>query len=154
VFGNGTRFVWYGGGAEEKDVVEGALIVEMNAGLITVHEAEAGFGGEFLEGGGYAIERIGGGLGVGLILEQSGFDGPGAAEAPVGSHHLLDQAELHAVGGLEAIEVLGEDGLETFGRFIAHDDLLGQEAMGYGILRRAPFAVGGKWTLGAGAIGP
>jgi hypothetical protein len=134
--------------------VEGALIDEMKAGLVTVHEAEGGFGGEVLEGVGYAIERIGGSLGVGLIFEQSGLDGPGAAEPPVGSDHLLDEAELDAIGGLDAIEVGRQDRLETFGRFIAHDDLASEQAMGDGILRRAPFALGGKWTLGAGAIGP
>jgi hypothetical protein len=107
----------------------------MKAGLVTVHEAQGGFGGEVLEGVGYAIERIGGSLSGGFIFEQSGFDGPGAAETPVGSDHLLDQAELHAVGGLETIEVFRQDGLETFGRFIVHDDLAGEQTMAGGILR-------------------
>src|ERR1035438_10366257 len=52
VFGNGTGFVWHGGGTQEKDVVKRALIVEMKAGLVTVHEAEGGLFGEILEGDG------------------------------------------------------------------------------------------------------
>src|ERR1019366_3320212 len=91
VFGNGTRFVWHGGDTQEEHVVEGALIVEVKAGLVTVHEGEVGFGGRILEGVGEAIERIGGSLGGGLIFEQSGFDGPGTAETPVRGNHLLDE---------------------------------------------------------------
>jgi hypothetical protein len=45
VFGNGTGFVWYGDGTQEQDVIQRALIVEMKAGLVTVDEAEGGFGG-------------------------------------------------------------------------------------------------------------
>jgi hypothetical protein len=72
----------------------------------------------------------------------------------VGSDHILDHAELHAIGGLEAIEVVIHDGLKTFGRFILHDDLVGEHAMFGGILRRTPFALGGDRTDGASAIGP
>jgi len=155
VFGNGTGFVWYGGGAQEKDVVEGALIVEMKAGLVTVHEAQGGFGGEVLEGVGYAIERIGGSLSGGFIFEQSGFDGPGAAETPVGSDHFLDQGELHAIGGLQATEVLIEDGVKTFRLFIAHDDLAGEQPVTGGILRRTALAGDGDgffWIGDAGRV--
>jgi hypothetical protein len=52
MFGNGTGFVWHGGGTQEEHVVERALIVEMKAGLVTVHEAEGGFFGEILKGDG------------------------------------------------------------------------------------------------------
>jgi hypothetical protein len=56
----GSRFVWYGGGAEEEHVIGGALIVEMKAGLVTVHEAEGGCGGKVGEGFGHAIQRVAG----------------------------------------------------------------------------------------------
>jgi hypothetical protein len=69
----------------------------------------------------------------GFIFEQAGFDGQGAAETPVGGYHLFDHAELHAIGGLEAIEVVIHDLRETFGRFILHDDLVGEQAMAGGI---------------------
>src|ERR1035438_5266700 len=75
-----SRFVWYGGGAQEEHVIEGALIVEMKAGLVTVHEAEGGCGGKVGEGFGHAIERVAGCLGFGFVFEEAGFDGPGAAE--------------------------------------------------------------------------
>lgn len=134
--------------------MERPLVIEMKAGLVTVHEAEGGFGGEIREGIGYAIQRIAGGLGGGFIFEQPGFEGPGAAETPVGSDHLLDHGELHAIGGLEAIEVLGEDRLETLRRFIAHDDLASEQAVAGGILRRPPLAPGGDRTGGASPIAP
>ena len=38
VFGNGTRFVWHGSGPKEEHVMEGALVIEMKASLVTVHE--------------------------------------------------------------------------------------------------------------------
>jgi hypothetical protein len=106
--------------------MEGALVIEMKASLVTVHEAEGGLGGEIREGSGYAIQRIGGRLSGGPVFKHTGFESPGAAEAPVGSDHLLDHAELHSVGGPQAVEMVIEDGLETLGRFIAHDDLAGQ----------------------------
>src|ERR1035438_6255945 len=40
VFGNGTRFVWYGGDTQEEDAMERALTVEMKAG----HAGRAGSG--------------------------------------------------------------------------------------------------------------
>ena len=40
--GNGTRFVWYGEGAEEHQVVEGALVDEVEAGFVAVHQGERG----------------------------------------------------------------------------------------------------------------
>ena len=69
-------------------------------------------------------------------------------------NHLLDEADLHAIGGLEAIEVVVHDRRETFGRFILHDDLVGEQAMAGGILRRTPLALGGNRTEGASAVGP
>ena len=42
VSGNGTRFVWYGEGAEERQVVERALVNEVEAGFVAVHEGERG----------------------------------------------------------------------------------------------------------------
>jgi len=98
----------------------------MEASLIPVHEAEGRLGGEIHEGSGYAIQRIGRRLSDGPVFEHTGFGSPGAAETPVGSDHLLDHAELHAVDGLQAVEMVVENGLETLGRFIAHDDLTGQ----------------------------
>ena len=59
----------------------GPLVIEVEARLVAVHEAECGFGGEVREGVGDAIERIGRELGGRLIFEQTGFECPGAAQA-------------------------------------------------------------------------
>ena len=88
-----------------------------------------------------------------MVFEEASFDGPGAAETPVGSDHLLDHAELHAIGGLETSEVVIHHGFEPLRGFLAHDDMPGEQAVTDGILRRTPFAFGGKWTFGASAIG-
>ena len=153
MFDNGTRFVWYGGGTQEEQVIKRALVDEMKTGLVTVHEAERGFVGEVGEGVGQAIQGIGGRLGVGGIFKLAGFDCPGAAEAPVRSDHLFDHAEFHAIGGLEAAEVVRHDGFETRGGFVVQDDVAGQETVAGGILRRPPFAIRGEWTFGASTIG-
>ena len=50
-------------------------------------------------------------------------------------NHLLDEADLHSIGGLEAIQVLVHDSLESFGRFIAHDAIAGEQSVAGGILR-------------------
>jgi hypothetical protein len=146
VFGNGTRFVWYGGGTQEEHAVQGALVIEMKASLVTVHEAERGFGGKIDEGIGDAVQSVAGRLSGGFIFEHAGFESPSAAETPVGSDHFLDHAELHAIGRLEAIEVIAEDSLETFGRFVAHDDLAGKQSMADGILRRTSLALSSDRT--------
>jgi hypothetical protein len=100
------------------------------AGLVTVQEAEGGCGGEVGEGFGHAIQRVGGCLGFGFVFEEAGFDGPGAAEAPVGSDHLFDHTELHAIGGLETREVVTQDGFETLRGFIAHDAMFDEQGRG------------------------
>ncbi len=146
VFGNGTRFVWYGGGSQEEHAVQGALVIEMQASLVTVHEAERGFGGQVDEGIGDAIQSVAGRLSGSFIFEHAGFESPGAAETPVGSDHFLDHAELHAIGGLQAIEVIAEDGLETLGRFVAHDDLACKQSVADGILRRNSLALSSDRT--------
>jgi hypothetical protein len=138
--------VWHGGGAKEEHVVERTLIVEVKAGLVAVHEGEGGFGGEFGEAIGDAIEGISRGLGGGFIFEQAGFESPGATKTPVGRDHLLDAADLNAIGRLEAAEVIVEDALETFGGLITHDDVTGEQTVANGILRRLSFALGGHGT--------
>ena len=76
VFGNGTGFVWYSGGAQQQEVVERVLVHEVETRLVAVHESERGLFGQAGEGIGDAIETIARGLGGGLIFEQPGFDGP------------------------------------------------------------------------------
>jgi hypothetical protein len=76
-------------------------------------------------------------LGVGGVFEQAGFDGPGAAHAPVRGNHFLDHAEFHAIRGLEAVQVLGQQGFEGCAGFLIQDDAAGEQAVADGVLGRA-----------------
>jgi hypothetical protein len=134
--------------------VERTLIVEVETSLVAVHEGEGGLGGEAGEGIGDAIEGISGRLGGSFVFEQAGFESPGAAKAPVGSDHLLDQADFNAIGRLQATEVIFQDSLETLGRFISHDEMAGEQAVADGILGRLLLAPGSNGTGGASPIGP
>ena len=153
LFGNGTGFVWYGGGAEQKDVVEGPLVHHVEARFVAVEEAKFRGCSEFAEGAGDAGNVVTLGLGVEFLREEGVFDGPGAAEAPVGSGHLLDHAELDAIERAEAFEVFGEEGVEALARFAGEDDTVGEEAVAEGVEGRAKLPFGGGGATGAGAVG-
>jgi hypothetical protein len=134
VFGNGIRFVWRGGVSEELQVAEAALVDAVEAGFIAVQESEAvGIGG-VLEGGGEEAGAVTGVGDVEALGKQLGFDGPGTAHAPEGGHHFFDDAVLDAVGGLEAIQVFGEDFRKTLGRFVVQDDAASQQGVAAGVL--------------------
>ena len=152
MFGNGIRFVWYGG-AQEEEVVEGALVDAMEAGFVAMHQAEAGVVGGVGDYGGHAVDFVAGGLGFGVVFIDAELEGPGAAHAPVGSGHFLDETELEGIGGLEAVAVVGEEGFEGCLRLVFHDDAAGQEAMASGVLGRAAFSIGGSRSTRAGAVG-
>ncbi len=64
-----------------------------------------------------------------MLIEQGGFDGPGAALAPVGGAHFLDHAEFDLVGRLEAVDVLLEENQEVLARFVVQNDTLGAQAV-------------------------
>ena len=108
--GNGTRFVWWGvvGEAEDEDVVERALVHEVEAGFVAVEEGNGRAVGEGGEGIGDAVEGGTGGLGGGLPVQEAGFHGPGPAQAPIGGSHVLDHAKFEAIGGPEVTDVVGE----------------------------------------------
>ena len=76
LFGNGTRFVWHGGGAQKEHILQCALVIEVKASLVSVHEAEGRLGGEVHEGSGYAIQRIGGRLSGGPVFRAYGSREP------------------------------------------------------------------------------
>jgi hypothetical protein len=79
-----------------------------------------------LKGRGQAAGSVTGIRDVETFGEELGFDGPGPAHAPPSGHHLLNDAKLDAVGGLEALEVIGQDFSEAFGRFVFQDYDAGQ----------------------------
>ena len=109
--------------------------------------------GETGEGACEPIEGVAGGLGRGFLFEYACFHGPGAAETPVGRDHLLNEAVLHAIGRLEAPEVVVEDVLKALRQLTGQDDLAGEQAMLEGIVRRTPFAFGSDRTPGERAVG-
>lgn len=153
VFGNGTGFVWYGD-AQEEQVMECALIDEVEARFVAVHEAKGWLGGESPKCLGHTVQPVAGGLGGDLVLEHAGLESPSTAQAPEGGDHLLDHAEFDAIGGIEASKVLVQQGLESFGRFILHQGAAGEEAVAQGVLGRPLFALPSSRTPRAGAVGP
>src|ERR1039457_506770 len=80
--------------AQDQQVVEGALVHDVEARLIATEAGELRPGGEFGESGGDAGEFGAVGLGGGGRFEEAVLDGPVAAEAPKSSGHLLDHDHL------------------------------------------------------------
>ena len=163
MFGNGTRFVWQGvvgqsgglgyGETQDEEVVEGALVHEVEAGFVAVDEGDGGAFGEAGKGISHAIEGGTGGLGGDLLIEEACFEGPGAAQAPIGCSHVLDHAEFQAVGGLEAGNVVGEQGSEGLGTFVLEDYTTGEEPMAEGVAGRALLALRGFGAAGEISVG-
>jgi hypothetical protein len=71
-----------------------------------------------IEGGGHAFRPGFARLEGDVFIEQGGFDGPGAALAPVSGAHFLDHAELDFVGWLKAVDVRLEENQEVLARFV------------------------------------
>jgi hypothetical protein len=118
VSGNGIGFVWHARSLQQEQVLHGALIHAVEAGFVAVEQGEAmGIGG-ILKGGSQEAGSVTGFRDVEAVVQQLGFDGPGAAHAPPGGDHFFDDAELDAVGWLEAPQVVGQDLRETGGRFV------------------------------------
>ena len=154
LFEIGIRFVWRPLLAQEEEAAEGALIHVVEAGFVAVHETEGGGGGEGREGAGDAADGVGGEVGLDGIVEEAGFDGPAAALAPEGGSHFLDEGHFDIVGGLEALDVLGHDGLEGFGGFALEDDAAREESVAAGVLCGTLLALWSFRSTGAGAVGP
>src|SRR5271165_3402150 len=83
---------------------------------------------------------------------DAGFDGPGAADAPLGDGDVLDEMEFEDGAGLEGIDIIL---LELFKKgviLITEDDSSGGKAVFYGVLRRTLFSLGSDRALGLGAV--
>ena len=105
--------------------MEGAVFVADEAGFV---EREAIEVVELLEseggaGGGIGVEA--GAVVVDLEVEEGGFGGPEAAEAPFGGGEVFDGGGFGGGGGLEVVEEFGEEGGEALGGFGVEDDGLG-----------------------------
>jgi hypothetical protein len=132
---NGTRFVlqsdvfgriqlWQGAHLDE--IGERALEDAVKARLIAVDQLQGrlcGYGGEAIGETGQLV--LIGGLGRNRAIHDTGLDGPGAALAPESGKHLLDQAKLDGIGGSEAREELGVEGIKALARFVFKDNALG-----------------------------
>lgn len=129
VFGIGIRFVWYTRLAQEEKVVEGALVHHVKAGFVTMHDAEGRRGGEGGKCVDHAIDAVADGFGVHGVVEEAGFESPGAAKPPKSGSHFLDQRHFDLVGGLQALDVVSERDLERFARFTLEDDAAGEQAV-------------------------
>jgi hypothetical protein len=149
LLGLGTRFVWYTGGAQQKDVVEGALVHYVEASFVALNHGEFREGGEVAEGGRDAPSGFGGKT----IPEEAVLNGPVAAQAPVGGGHFLDHAELDAIARAEMFDVLREESLESLARFALEDHAIGQKPVLESVLPRPALALGSFGAMGAGPIG-
>ncbi len=77
------------------------------------------------------------------FLDEAILDGPGAAHAPIGGGHLLDETELDVIDGAEALEVEAEELFERCRTFVRQEDRLRQQAVALGVLERAELT--GEW---------
>ncbi len=82
-----------------------------------------------IEGGGHAAGVAALGLEGDLFIEQGGFDGPGAALAPAGGAHFLNQAEFDFVHRAEVVDMLLQEIQEVLALFVFENDAVGAEAV-------------------------
>ena len=139
--------------------MEGAVEGALDAGLVTaegVEDAGCGTGvpaedvGDFVFVGKAVIVGVEGLLLVDEAeIEEAGFDGAAAGEAPLGHDDLVDEGGFEGAGGLEVIEEGVEEFFEGVFLFAPDDGVIGSEAVFEGIGADGGLALGG---LGAGAV--
>jgi hypothetical protein len=101
----------------------------MLTGFVAVEQGQGGRGSQGIEGDGHAV-RVGAVRVEGdLFIEQGGFDGPGAALAPVRCAHFLDHAELDFVGGPEVVHMLLQENQEVLARFMVQNNTFSAHAV-------------------------
>jgi hypothetical protein len=99
----------------------------VQAGFVAVEEVELFALGQTGKG---VDERFGGLGSVSLgLIEKLGFDPPEAAHPPTGGYHFVDEILFDVVGGLEFLDVIGEDLVEDFTVFAFQNDAFGEEAV-------------------------
>ena len=89
-------------------------------------------------------------------IEEAGFDGAAAGEAPLGHDDLVDEGGLDGAGGLEVVEEGVEEFVEGLIVFAEDDGVFGGEAVFEGIEADGGLAFGGFGAgaeLGVAAIG-
>ena len=150
---HGAGLVRTAGGAQEEEVLEGAVIRQMEARFVSIEKSQLGGRGEFPEGGGDAAQIVASRRGGQLVFEKDALDGPGATHAPVGSGHFLDHAAFDVIDGAEALQVLREDVFKAFPGLAGEDHTIGEEAVAYSIPGRAELAFRGGGATGETPVG-
>ena len=92
----------------------------------------------------------------GTKFPETGFDEAETAEEPFGIDHGIEEQAFGGSGGAVVVVILGAEGLEVGGFFVADDVGLGVDAGFQGILGRSGLALSGAGTggfLGIEAIG-
>ena len=139
-------------GTHDQEVVEGALVHDMEARLIPTEVGDLRPSVEFGEGSGDAGEFGAFGLSGGGRFEEVISDGPVAADAPISRGHLFDHAHLDVIEGAEAIHMEIEQILKGLAGFVAEDGAVGQTAAAEGAVRTG-FAFRGLGSAGQSAVG-
>jgi hypothetical protein len=145
--------------AEFDKGLHSAVVFAAVAGLVAAGEGEGvGIVGEVAEGAAAAVAFTGG---RGQLVEvaphgpvdEGGFDGGVAAEAPLSGDDLLDEVVFDGVGGLESLEVGLVEELEVLAVLVVEEEaLVGAEAVGGMVAGGDGFALRGNGALGFGAV--
>jgi len=150
---DGRGIVRREGGAQQEQILEGAPIDVVVAGLIAAEEGEAAGIVRVLEGAGEGGDSVAGVGDVEATVEELGFEAPGAAHAPLCGDHFFDDAVLNSVGRAEALQVVDETLFEARGGFATEEDDFGDQAVAEGVLRGDLLAGVRDRAVGASAIG-
>jgi hypothetical protein len=141
---------------------EGAVDGSGEAGFVAVKEGEgAGVIGEGFEGEGDARGLVDflefafdfGALPGDFAIEEGGFEGPGAFEAPAGDDDLVHEIGLDLVTGREVGDIGIADPLEALRGFVFEDSDLGVQPVGGGVAGGFGFTFDGFGPAGFGSIG-
>jgi hypothetical protein len=123
--------------------------------LGAVHEGLEGVSDAIEFGARGAGAVVGGGLDVDFEIEDAGFGGDDAGEAPVDGGEAADETELGLVDGLEAADEGLEEGVEGLLIFAAEDaGELGVAAVLEAVQSGAGLAFGSLGAARAGAVAP
>jgi hypothetical protein len=132
---------------EAFEFAEGIAVIALGG---VNHALEAGEGAVGVAEGvaerGFLVEFVGG---VHVVDEDLGFSGGEAAEGPGGADEDIDEVALLGEGGVEALEVLVEKGVELGLVFAGDDEGLGVDAGFQGIHGGTGLARSGAWARGA-----
>ena len=87
-----------------------------------------------------------------LVIEELGFDGGNAAEAPAGDGDGVDELGFDGIGGIEAVDIGVEECFEVVIGFVPQDGEFRGEAVAECVARGFRFTFVGDGTLGFGSV--